>query len=75
VSTSEERGGRRARGGGGAAYRAAARSDVGWRQLVGANLAVDGDLPCSGPMDGIGVMRGRWGCAQTWSGGRNGDGR
>jgi hypothetical protein len=56
---SEERGPHRARGGGDAAYRATAWHDARGRWLVSANPAVDGDLPCSGPVDGVGVMRGR----------------
>jgi hypothetical protein len=35
-----------------------AQRDARWRRLVGTNPVVDGDLPCSGPTNDIGVMRG-----------------
>jgi hypothetical protein len=58
TSTSEERGTHQATGGGGTAYRVAVRCDARWRQLIGANPAVNGDLPCLGPANDIGVLRG-----------------
>jgi hypothetical protein len=42
----------------------------GWRQLVGANPAVDGDVQCSGLANQGRARRGRWQCSQRCTGGR-----